>query len=334
MEKLRKVIYITLCIIAVVVMLAALLSIFRDTPNRYLKMLDFPRLQFFWLSLVSFILFIAFTKRWRWYDYALLIGLAGGMIVQARYVINYTPLVDKTVPDAPGDVSDEDAFSILILNVKMSNRNAAPVVDLIRERRADVVLLMETDDWWAREMEPIGAQYVHMHEVINDLAYGMMIYSNLPWTGVKVNYLNNEGVPSFQVPIRLRNGREMLLYAAHPVPPTRYSNLPDNEGQREVAMEKVGEIVTNQPLPAVIAGDLNDVVWSQTDALMGTDNLLQDVRVGRGFYNSFDADNPLLRYPLDHVFVTQPFQVKHLERLPSVGSDHFPIWVELVLPRS
>jgi endonuclease/exonuclease/phosphatase (EEP) superfamily protein YafD len=96
-------------------------------------------------------------------------------------------------------------------------------------------------------------------------------------------------------------------------------------------MLKVGKKVANRTLPTVVAGDINDVVWSYTDALTGTKELLHDVRVGRGFYNSFNARNWFMRWPLDHVFVTQEFKLKKIERLEKVGSDHFPIYVELVL---
>lgn len=87
----------------------------------------------------------------------------------------------------------------------------------------------------------------------------------------------------------------------------------------------------HQKLPTVVAGDLNDVVWSYVDELTGTENILYHVRVGRGFYNSYNAENVFMRWPLDHVFVTKDFRLKQLERLPRIGSEHFPIFVELVL---
>ena len=87
----------------------------------------------------------------------------------------------------------------------------------------------------------------------------------------------------------------------------------------------------NRKFPTIVAGDLNDVVWSHVDELTETEHKLYDVRVGRGFYNSFDAENIILRWPLDHVFVTDEFRLKTLERLPKISSNHFPIFVELVL---
>jgi hypothetical protein len=79
----------------------------------------------------------------------------------------------------------------------------------------------------------------------------------------------------------------------------------------------------------VVAGDLNDVAWSRSSELFLRLSGLLDPRVGRGLYNSYNAKNPLFRYPLDHVFHSSHFRLVSLERLPYVGSDHFPMLVEL-----
>jgi hypothetical protein len=56
--------------------------------------------------------------------------------------------------------------------------------------------------------------------------------------------------------------------------------------------------------------------------------------VGRGFYNTFDARFPVLRWPLDHLFHDARFRLVTLERLPDIGSDHFPMLFELALART
>jgi endonuclease/exonuclease/phosphatase (EEP) superfamily protein YafD len=78
-----------------------------------------------------------------------------------------------------------------------------------------------------------------------------------------------------------------------------------------------------------VAGDLNDVAWSETSELFVRLSGLLDPRAGRGFYNSYNAHNPLFRYPLDHVFHSHHFELVRLERCPPIGSDHFPILIEL-----
>ena len=332
MEKLRKALYTLLSLIAIAVAVASILSVFRNTESRYLKMLDFPRIQLFLVSVVSLLLFVLTTRRWQWWDYLLVGGLAAGLVINGSYLVYYTPLVSPRVPQADAAAVDSAAtISLLLANVKMSNRQSEPLLKLIQEKSPDLVLAMEVDAWWDEQLRPIERDYPYTHEAINAAAYGMTLYSKYPFEDLQVNYLNNEKVPSFETRITLGNGQNVQLHTVHPVPPTRFEDLPDNAGQEEVAMLKLGQQVANENLPAIVAGDINDVVWGYTDELTGTEDLLHDVRVGRGFYNSYDAESFFLRWPLDHVFVTKEFAVLELERLRDVGSDHFPIYVRLAL---
>jgi hypothetical protein len=54
-----------------------------------------------------------------------------------------------------------------------------------------------------------------------------------------------------------------------------------------------------------------------------------DPRVGRGMYNTFNARHWFLRWPLDHVFVSDTLLLRSLKRLPAFGSDHFPICIAI-----
>jgi hypothetical protein len=76
---------------------------------------------------------------------------------------------------------------------------------------------------------------------------------------------------------------------------------------------------------------LNDVAWSDTNRLFEDLSGTIDPRIGRGFYPTFHAQHVLLRWPLDHVFYTPHFALVRMERLPDIGSDHFPLLAELCL---
>ena len=81
--------------------------------------------------------------------------------------------------------------------------------------------------------------------------------------------------------------------------------------------------------PTVVCGDLNDVAWSFTTQLFLRLSKLLDPRMGRGMYNSFKADSRIWRFPLDHVFHSDEFKLIDLRVCDYVGSDHFPVLIEL-----
>ena len=330
MEKVKKAVIFFIYSISVLVTLCSILSIFWDTEIRHLKMLDFPRIQFFLISLASLILMMMIVKITSWYDYLIIFALLIALAVNGIYLINYTPLVPVKVLDINEDVSGNE-FSLLLINVKMSNRNASDLIQLIDAKKPDLILAMETDTWWDGQLNVLKAPYPYSQHTINEVAYGMVFYSKFPLKSVKVNYIINKKVPSFDVIVSLSNDKYFNLNCLHPVPPTHYKDLPDNAGQKETALQAIGKKIKKSKIPAIVAGDLNDVVWGNVDQLTETTNLLFDIRVGRGFYNSYNAENMLMRWPLDHVYVTKEFKLKKLERLTNIGSDHFPIYVELVL---
>ncbi|WP_246139179.1 endonuclease/exonuclease/phosphatase family protein [Gelidibacter salicanalis] len=213
----------------------------------------------------------------------------------------------------------------------MTNRKVTPLIKLIELKNPDFILAMEVDTWWDTELKVLENDYPYSQHTINDVTYGMVLYSKFPLEKVEVNYLTNQNVPSFESTINLGEGKTIGFHTVHPVPPTHFKNLPDNAGQQENALKKLGKVIEGRKFPTIVAGDLNDAVWSYIDELTGTKNVLYDVRVGRGFFNSFNAENFLMRWPLDHILVTEEFRLKKLERLPKIGSDHFPIYVELVI---
>jgi endonuclease/exonuclease/phosphatase (EEP) superfamily protein YafD len=99
---------------------------------------------------------------------------------------------------------------------------------------------------------------------------------------------------------------------------------------RDAELLKVARRIGDRaPRPTVVAGDLNDVAWSYTTSLFLKESGLLDPRIGRGFFNSFDATKPFFRFPLDHVFHSNHFRLVELRRLDKVGSDHFPMFLAL-----
>ncbi|MEC5167088.1 endonuclease/exonuclease/phosphatase (EEP) superfamily protein YafD [Flavobacterium sp. PL11] len=331
MKKIYNAFYTLFYVIVVLLAIGSILSIFRDTDSRYLKYLDFPRIQFFIISIILLIIAAIVIKKWLWYDYLLSVLLCIGLIINGSYLINYTVFVSKKVPTAMSMTGSDVKFSLLLSNVKMTNKKTKPLLDLVEKMKPDLVLTMEVNEWWNKKLKVLEGTYPYSQQTINEVTYGMILFSKFPLQNLHVNYLQNKNVPSFEMTLVLPNDQKIIIHAIHPVPPTHFKNLPDNKGQNEKVLDKLGQKIIRAKLPVLVAGDFNDVVWSHVNKITGTEDILFDVRVGRGFYNSFDAENFLIRWPLDHIFVTKEFRLNRLERLKDIGSDHFPMFVELVL---
>lgn len=308
-----------------------LLSLINDVRFWFIKALDFPRLQVLIVLLVCLFLFAVLNKKWRIASILYLSGLLVSIFFQARLILPYTPLVKEVVKTAdPLTVKREKTFSLLIANVWMDNDQVESFLDIVSNSNPDMVLVMETNQFWIENLVSLHEQFNHKVLYPLDNTYGMALYSKLPLENTEIKFLSQPRVPSIHTEVRLSDSAIFLLHAVHPVPP-KPSRHPDNVGEKEVDLLIVGEMVERSTLPTVVAGDLNDVAWSKTSRLFGTSSKLGDVRIGRGFYNSFDAKSPVFRWPLDHVYVSEEFRVLRMERLSKFGSDHFPIYVHLAL---
>lgn len=334
MNTSKKIVYYLVAFVSVIVIVATLLSLLYNVNVWWIKALDFPRVQILLVGLLCLFVIALMTHRWTAGAVGLVAGLVASIGLQIYYVYPYTNVATTVVPSAgPNKASPEATVSLLIANVYMHNRQAGTLLEIIRQADPDLVLVMETNEWWMTALQPLRRRYAHVQEYPADNSYGMGLYSRYPWTDMQVKFIQHDSVPSFHAKMQLPNGRAFYFHGMHPVPPTYYQKYPDNEGEKEEALITVGQMVTQHGLPAVVAGDFNDVAWSHTARLFQAEGQLNDTRIGRGLYSSFDATSKIMRWPLDHVYVTKEFEVLDFQRLGAFGSDHFPIYVKLVLAR-
>jgi endonuclease/exonuclease/phosphatase (EEP) superfamily protein YafD len=326
----RKVIYYSIIVLSTLVILASLLSLLHNLPYWYSKLLDFPRLQYLVVAVVLLVIFLLLTKRWGKPSFWLAAGLIVAIIIQSVKVFPYW-FGSKTVPDAVATVSEENTVSVLLTNVLIKNRDAGKLLEVIKAADPDIIIAMEVNKWWLGELEGLKKAYPYFEEQPNEEAYGMALYSRFPLKETELKYIKHKNVPSFHSVVQLRSGKEFKLHAVHPVAPMPSDEYPDNVGEAEIELVRVGKFVAEEKLPSMVAGDFNDVSWSNTARLFEENGELNNVRIGRGLYNTFDANSMIMRWPLDHYYVTKEFAVVEMKRLEKIGSDHFPIIAKFAL---
>lgn len=313
---------------AVLVTLASM----HPSPHWSVRLWDFPRVQIAVLAAASGIVHAAAFADGDALDWAFAAATALTALWQGYRIYPYTPIAPLQVKwserrPARGEPK-RPSFRLLITNVLMENTQHQRLLRVIRDADPDVILAVETDEAWARALRPLRETYPHGVDQPQDNWYGLMLFSRLELVGCKVEFLVQDDIPSVFCQVVLPDGPNVYLRGIHPRPPEPVRN--QDSTPRDAELVVVGKLIQEAPdQPTVVAGDLNDVAWSPTSQLFQRIAGLLDPRRGRGFYNSYNANNPLLRYPLDHVFHSHHFRIIELQRLPHIGSDHFPMLVEL-----
>jgi endonuclease/exonuclease/phosphatase (EEP) superfamily protein YafD len=219
-------------------------------------------------------------------------------------------------------------FGLLTTNVFQDCRDASALLQIISDADPDLILAVETDEWWcSRLSQALRTRYPYGLTYPLSNGYGMAMFSRLELLQPTIRFLVDDAIPSIKTGVRLRSGAVIDLYGLHPQPP---APLQDST-ERDVELVLVGVEIESTRRPSVALGDLNDVAWSPTTAAFARAGDLRDPRRGRGFFNTYPARLPGLRYPLDYVFHTRHFSISNMRVLPKTGSDHLPLIAVLAL---
>ncbi|MDP3570313.1 MAG: endonuclease/exonuclease/phosphatase family protein [Archangium sp.] len=296
----------------------------------WVRIWDFPRLQLAALAALALLLGAGTWGDGGAWHPALGALTALALAYQLAKVWRYTPFAPKEVQDTRGAGRDPGrTISLVVCNVLEKNRDADRLISVVRGADADLVLCVETDEWWRERLDALSETHPHAVRVPLPNTYGMLLYSRLPLSEVQVEHLVQDDIPSIQARVRLGSGEVVWLNCVHPRPPAPSES--DDSLPRDAELLLVGKRVGEATGPVILCGDLNDVAWSSTTRLFQKISRLLDPRKGRGMFSTFHAHWPVIRWPLDHVFFSDDFRLVSLRRLPDVGSDHFPVYVCLHL---
>ena len=293
-----------------------------------IRAFDFPRIQISILICVNILLALwvyPYTAVWH---YLILVALCLSLIYQCVLIYPYTPFSKKQVFKYAG-IKNEDTISILVSNVLTPNRDYDKLINLVHSRDPDILLTLESDKRWEEALAGAGVEDVYGHcvKVPLDNLYGMHLYSKMPLEHIKVKYLVEDDIPSIHGHLKLPNGKTVSIHCLHPKPPSPSESKTSTNRDAELLL--VGKEIDRNADQVLVFGDLNDVAWSRTTKLFQKLSGLMDPRRGRGFFNTYNANYSLMRWPLDHVFHSNDFSLVEIARERNIGSDHFPMYLKL-----
>ncbi len=237
-------------------------------------------------------------------------------------VINLIPVVKNLNLNISLEKSD---FRVGVINVLTQNKQYNKVINDIIKNSPDILVLIEIDEIWSSKLDSIKNKYPYKYEVHREDNFGMALYSNIPI--IKVRRLNagNLGLPVISV-LCHKKGLTFEVIAVHTTPPINQEYF---KNTRQM-IENISAYIESTQLQTIVAGDLNTSFFSYNYK-----NLLKTAKLkdsGGILKPTWAAFSPLpFRISLDHIFVTKAFKVKNFKRGKKVGSDHFPVYADLII---
>lgn len=278
------------------------------------------------------------TTHFRWYWFLLALGgvvlaavrrwPAAGVLFAAALVVNALDLLPYWMPPRSAvAAADRRPVRIVSMNVHRANRRTTPAIDHVRGRRPDVLAVLEVDDHWATALADLADVLPHRMIVPRTDNFGIAVLSRWPLVDARVVAFTATGFPSIVATVQHEAG-DVRFIATHPYPPF------DGPATAQLVehLDGVAAEAAASTLPCVVAGDLNAAPWSRGFRRLIAAAGLRDTALGLGVRSTYHAGLPAPRIPIDHILVPAGTVVMHRDVGPWIGSDHFPVEADVILP--
>ena len=277
-----------------------------------LELMTHFRVQYGALLLVATTL-LAICRKWR-------LAIFLGVFILANLLF----LFPHVYPREVSGTTDGPKVRLALLNINSRNESFEKVRDFISLSEADVLVIEEVTEKWMEELEVLRLGYPYIAGEPSEGNFGIALFSRIPLEEANIAELGDVGVPSVHAVISIE-GLRFRLVGTHTLPPRDATYA----AYRDRQYEALAEYVQESELDVVVLGDLNATPWSPafTD-LVRKANLVDSSR-GWGLSYTWPAGLWALGVPIDHCLVSKGLEVVHREVGPDIGSDHYPLVVDI-----
>lgn len=306
-------------------MLVAVLVSLSSTDAWFVRQVDLVREPMSYIAaiLMFVALFVAF--RWRWLTVVFL-ALVIAINIWRIWPYSFLAGTQLTYEDSE-QAAKATCFSAMSVNVKVKNDQYAKVAEQIRQIDPDLLFLMETDEKWIEQLEPVLADYPHVDRHPQPHAFGLVFATRLPVTKSNIVENTHRDTPTLYATLQ-PGSRPVEFIGLHPKPP-----LPTwNTEMRDRNIVRAGMQTPDRLPDAFVMGDFNDVPWSRTSTKFRGTGKWRDPRIGRGTYPTFPSAFLAAGWPLDQMMLKGNLELTGFEVLPDNGSDHRALYARICAP--
>lgn len=262
---------------------------------------------------------VLMMSRWKRIGYGVLLVAAVNLVVIAPLFIGSPGTADPAAP----------SLRVMSFNLLSNNQSYADVIEYIEALDPDLVLLHEASRPWEVALETADLDYEVIRPRSEELIFGtLVLVRGEDLKAVSYGYAATQP-RAVEISFRPTGWPEGLdVLATHPLAPT------DEERARlrDAQLGFAAEWAIGQEGEHMVVGDFNATPWSWPFRRLMSDGGLENSQRGFGLQPSFPATRSvLLRVPIDHLLHSNGLVVRSRELGPALGSDHFPLVVDLEL---
>lgn len=239
--------------------------------------------------------------------------------------INAVPVIGLWIPVRQPEAGGA-SLRVCSVNVFVGNDDPTLLLELLRREQPEVLYVSELTEDFDQALRASHQFPFAYSRPEYESPWGTGLYSTRPL--IDPEFRPREfGCPTVVAAIEV-DGQRVTIAGAHPVPPAggRFTRLRDD------LLEATARHLADQTVPVILCGDFNATPWSYAFRDLLSRSHLRDARQGFGLAPTWPRNNPLLRIPIDYVLVSSGVAVLSHRIGASIGSDHFPVLVDVRLP--
>ncbi len=238
----------------------------------------------------------------------------------------YTLGMQRLGPVAPAPAQGI-ALRVMSANVRNSNTRYEELIDLVRRESPDVLCLYETTDAWQRHLTPLTERFAFSLFSGNGARTGFACFSRERPVRVDPPSADGTTAPWMRLYFE-RQGASYSVVGAH----IEYPLKPATARRRNRQLVLLAHSLGADRDPVIVAGDFNLSPFSPYSGDFEKAADLDDCSRGRSLEPTWPAAFAPLWIQIDRCFTSPGVGVARYAVGPSIGSDHFPLLMEFVIP--
>ena len=212
---------------------------------------------------------------------------------------------------------------VVVFNLNVRNVGTAPVVRFLEQVHADAVVLLEVGEQWREPLASLRAAYPYQLVQTSAGPFGIALLSAHPCAPCEV--IEADGASPALLGRLALHDDHLWIAGVHALPPVSGAWT----RERDAFLRAMGGRLAVLEGARLLAGDFNTTPWaSGYRELVATG--LDDGGLVRVTWPTF---LPFPVIPIDHLLVSRELRILSKRRGPDLGSDHYPIVVDLRLRR-